>query len=83
MACLFLVPESQDIYRVVGRFVTVQSYIARIAKSNDQFTQLRNFREGTAKVGSRFQQQELSPDGLTGSPGGLRCLGLQELPTPL
>ncbi len=37
---LLLVSERQDVNRIGGRFVAVQSYIAGIAEGNHQFTQL-------------------------------------------
>jgi len=83
IACLFLVSEGQDVHRVVGQFMMVQGDIARITKRNNQFTQLRHFRKGSANVGSCFQQQELPFNSLTGSSGGFWCLGLQEQTTPL
>ncbi len=76
-------PECQDVDRIGVRFMAVQGYIAGIPEGNNQFTQLRHFRERAANVGSRFQQQELPFDGLTGSPGGIRGLGGQELPASL
>ena len=81
VAGLSLVPECQDIHRVVGHLMTVQGHIAGIPEGNHQLAQFWHVRERPANVGGRFQQQELPLDGLGGPSGGFRGLGGQELPT--
>ena len=81
VACLFLVPEGQNIHRIAGRFVAVQSHIAGVPEGNHQLAQFRYFGERPANVGGCLQQQELPLDGLAGPPGGFRCLDGQEPPT--
>ena len=80
VARLFLVPEGQNIHRIVGRFVAVQGHIAGIPEGNHQLAQLGHFREWPANVRGRLQQQELPLNGLAGTPGGARCLDGQEPP---
>ena len=80
VARLFLVPEGQNIHRIVGRFVAVQGHIAGIPEGNHQLAQLGHFRERPANVRGRLQQQELPLNGLAGTPGGVRCLDGQEPP---
>ena len=83
VACLFLMPECQDIHRIGGRLMAVQSHIAGIPKGNHQLAQFWRFRQRPANVGGCFQQQELPLDGLAGPPGGFRGLGSQEPPASL
>ena len=81
VARFFLVPECQDIHRIISRLMAVQGHIAGIPEGNHQLAQLGHFRERSANVGGCFKQQELPFDGLAGPPGGFRGLGDQELPT--
>jgi len=80
IARLFLVPEGQNIHRIVGRFVAVQGHIAGIPEGNYQLAQLWHFRERSANVRSVPHWQKLPLDGLTGSPGGIRGLDGKEAP---
>ena len=78
-----LMPKGQDIYRIVSRFVPVQGHIAGIAEGDHQLAQFGHFRQWSANVGGCLQQQELSLDGLAGSPGCFRCFGCQKLAAAL
>lgn len=80
---LLLMPEGQNINRIIRWFVAVQGHIAGIAKGNYQLVQFGHFRERSANVGGCLQQQELPLDGLAGSLGGFRCLGREEMPAAL
>lgn len=59
---------------------TEPHHIAGIPKGNQQLAQLWHFRERPANVGSRFQQQELLLNDLTGPPSGFWGLDGKELP---
>lgn len=78
VASLFLVPEGQNIHRLVRRLVAVQSHIAGVPEGHHQFAQLGHFRKRAAHVGSRFQQPELLLNDPAGPSGGFRSLGGQK-----
>ena len=80
VARFFLVPECQDIHRIISRLMAVQGHIAGIPEGNHQLAQLGHFRERSANVGGCFKQQELPFDGLAGPPGGFRGFDSKEVP---
>ena len=80
VSSFFLMPESENIHRIANRFVVIQRHIAGIAEGDHQFTQFGKIRKRPANVGSCFQQQKLSFDGLTGPFGSFRGFDGKELP---
>ena len=73
--------ETENIHHIVNRFVAIQRHIAGIAEGDHQFTQFGEVSKRPANVGSCFQQQKLSFDGLTGPSGCFRGFDGKELPT--
>ena len=76
-------PEGQDIRRIGGRLVAVQSDIAGITEGNHKLAQLWHIRKRSTDVGRGFQKQKVPLDGLAGPSGGFRGFGNQEPPASL
>ncbi len=83
MASFFLVPEGQNVHRVIQGIVlvAVESHLAGIPKGNDQLAQLWRVRQGTANIRTRLQQHEVLFNGLACPLCSFRSLGSQKTST--
>lgn len=62
-------PEGQYIHSIVVCFVAVQRDIAGFSEADYQFSQFRQVMQRPANFRVRFQEREMSFDGLTSSSG--------------